>query len=74
MVQAKMEKWTELRRNGTSFNGALMNNKGFRNPSIMNKLIEFLELDEYGSNYPKEEYDPRGFPPESFLEELGGCW
>lgn len=68
--QAKMEKWTELRANGTIFNRALMNNKGFRNPSIMNKLIEFLDLDQYGTNYAPEDYDPRSFPPESYLEEL----
>lgn len=69
-LQAKMEKWTQLRNSGTSFNRALMNNAAFRNPGIMGKLIEFLDLDEYGSNYPKEEHDPRGFQPDSYLEEL----
>ncbi|KAI9033266.1 HCNGP-like protein-domain-containing protein [Hyaloraphidium curvatum] len=69
-LQAKMEKWTQLKREGTSFNKALMNNKAFRNPSIMNKLIEFLDLDQFGSNFPPDSFDPRGFGPESFLEEL----
>lgn len=37
----------------------------------MSKLIEFLELDEIGSNYLKEVYDPHGFPEDAFFDRIG---
>lgn len=48
-----------------------MKNKAFRNPHIYNKLVEFVELDEIGSNFDREVYDPYGFPPEAFADQLG---
>ena len=34
------------------YNTIIQSNKEFRNPSIYEKLINHLELDEMGSNYP----------------------
>lgn len=45
-------------------------NKNFRNPSIYEKLVSFLDIDELGSNFPPEIFDPHKWGPESFYEEL----
>lgn len=52
-LQSKIEKWTELKNEGLTFNNRLENTHAFRNPSIMSKMISFLELDPYASNMRK---------------------
>jgi len=44
--------------------------KEFRNPSIYEKLIQFCEIDETGTNLPKELYDGHLFGKESYYDEL----
>jgi hypothetical protein len=60
LVQAKIEHFLWLRESGTRFNEHLQHSKAFRNPHIYEKLVEFVELDEYSSNFPKEQFDPHG--------------
>lgn len=40
-------------------NKLIQERKEFRNPSIYEKLIEFCEIDEFGTNYPLDVYDPK---------------
>ena len=43
--------------------------------SIYEKLIEFCGIDEKGTNYPPELYDPSIWGKESFYDCLGMlCW
>lgn len=44
--------------------------KEFRNPSIYDKLIQFCNINELGTNFPPEIYDASIYGPESFYEEL----
>lgn len=44
--------------------------KDFRNPSIYDKLIQFCDINELGTNFPPEIYDVSIYGPESFYEEL----
>merc|ERR1719499_150802 len=55
---------------GYDMNKYIQNNKAFRNPSIYEKLIQFCEIDEHGTNLPKELYDGHLFGPESYYDEL----
>lgn len=55
---------------GYDMNSFIQNNKAFRNPSIYEKLIQFCEIDEHGTNLPKELYDGHLFGPESYYDEL----
>ncbi|KAI8853344.1 HCNGP-like protein-domain-containing protein [Chytridium lagenaria] len=69
-LQARIVKYTELRRQGTVFNNNLAKTHSFANPAIMSKLIEYLGLEEYGSNYDKSQFDPGGFPVEQYYDEI----
>src|SRR3954471_15701164 len=69
-MQAKVDQFHALRADGTHFNIHLYKSKAFRNPHIYAKLVEFVDLDEIGSNFPKETFDPHGFPPETYADEL----
>jgi hypothetical protein len=60
-LQTKIQKWTELKQQGISFNSRLLNTPAFLNPSITQKMIDFLEFTEYGSNYNVSIFDPMHF-------------
>jgi hypothetical protein len=70
-AQAKISGFYELRQKGVRFNDSLLKNKAFRNPHIYAKLVEFVELDEIGSNLDKSVFDPHGFPREAYADKLG---
>ena len=40
------------------------------NPSILDKVIDEYNLDEIGSNYPKEIYNPHAKESGDFFEEI----
>jgi hypothetical protein len=55
----------------TPWNMRLINEeKDYNNPLILEKIIDFYDIDEIGSNYPKEMYNPHEKHPEDFFEEV----
>lgn len=44
--------------------------KDYGNPLVIEKMVEEWDLDEIGSNYPKNVYNPQGKEPTDFYEEL----
>ncbi|CAG8655486.1 16090_t:CDS:2, partial [Dentiscutata erythropus] len=70
ILQEKIVHFHSLSKKGVHFNENLLKNKAFRNPHIYNKLVEFVELDEIGSNFDREIFDPYGFPSEAFADQL----
>jgi len=70
-LQEKIEKmWRRKKDDRVDFNYMIQNKKAFRNPSIYEKLIEHLNIDELGTNFPPELYDGHLFGKESYYEEL----
>ncbi|XP_070566376.1 SAP30-binding protein-like isoform X2 [Ptychodera flava] len=57
-------------KKGFDLNGMIQKRKDFRNPSIYEKLISFLQIDEMGTNYPSDMFDPHSWPEESYYEAL----
>jgi len=55
---------------GYDMNAVIQNRKAFRNPSIYEKLIQYCDIDETGTNLPKELYDGHLFGKESAYDEL----
>ncbi|KAI8910502.1 HCNGP-like protein-domain-containing protein [Entophlyctis helioformis] len=66
----RLGRFRDLRSRGVYLNDRLVHTHAFRNPAIMSKLIEYLQLDEAGSNFPKATFDPAGLPAEAFYDEL----
>lgn len=69
------EKIKKLHEKGKSSAGCFMNKfiedrKDFRNPSIYEKLVQFCGINELGTNYPPEIYDPLMWGKESYYEVL----
>lgn len=55
---------------GLDMNSVIQRRKDFRNPSIYEKLIQFCSINEFGTNYAPQTYDPFRWGKESYYEEL----
>ncbi|XP_063701174.1 SAP30-binding protein [Culicoides brevitarsis] len=70
-LQEKIAKsYEKMKTNNLDMNKIIQERKEFRNPSIYEKLISFCDINELGTNYPPEIYDPSHFGKESYYEEL----
>ncbi|NXS03084.1 S30BP protein, partial [Oxylabes madagascariensis] len=68
----KIQKLYERKvKEGMDMNYIIQRKKEFRNPSIYEKLIQFCSIDELGTNYPKDMFDPHGWSEDSYYEALG---
>lgn len=57
--QEKINKMYEkMQTQNMNMNKLIQERKEFRNPSIYEKLIQYCDIDELGTNYPPEIYDP----------------
>uniref|UniRef100_A0A8D2ZQI0 SAP30 binding protein n=1 Tax=Scophthalmus maximus TaxID=52904 RepID=A0A8D2ZQI0_SCOMX len=71
-LQEKIHKLYERKLHGDfDTNNHIQKKKEFRNPSIYEKLIQFCSIDELGTNYPKDMFDPHGWSEDSYYEALG---
>lgn len=58
-LQEKITKtYEKMRTHNMDMNKLIQERKEFRNPSIYEKLIQFCAINELGTNYPPELYDP----------------
>lgn len=55
---------------GVDLNSSLQRRKDLRNPSIYEKLVQFCNLDELGTNYPEHLYNPKECTEDSFYDNL----
>uniref|UniRef100_UPI003AB0DAFB SAP30-binding protein isoform X3 n=1 Tax=Centroberyx gerrardi TaxID=166262 RepID=UPI003AB0DAFB len=70
-LQEKIYKLYERKLHGDfDTNSHIQKKKEFRNPSIYEKLIQFCDIDELGTNYPKDMFDPHGWSEDSYYEAL----
>jgi hypothetical protein len=62
-----------LKKQGVHFNEKLAKSPALKNPSMLQKLMDFADIDEagqYATTLPKELWDPKGFPEWAYKEEL----
>lgn len=74
LLQAKLAQFHTLKRdpvNPKHFNDSLMSNRSFRNPHLYAKLVEFVDVDERTTNFPKDIWDPWDIKEEWFADRIG---
>ena len=49
---------------GRSLNNQLKAERGYRNPSFLQKMVDHHEIDQYGSGFPKDIFDPNSLNQE----------
>ena len=68
-TQRKISKFIQYAKSsGKTFNSNLISKKDFGNPHLLSKVVKHLGIDEMGSNFPKDKFDPKGYPEEAFYE------
>lgn len=69
----KFRHFLELKKQGVHFNEKLAKSSALKNPSLMQKLMDFADIDEagqYATTLPKDLWNPDGFPEYAYKEEL----
>lgn len=69
-LQEKVAKMMAKKNSGMNVNDYVQKKKEFRNPSIYEKLVSFIGIDEHGTNFPRHLYDPTIWGPESYYDSL----
>ncbi|KAF8961762.1 HCNGP-like protein-domain-containing protein [Flammula alnicola] len=72
-LQAKLTQFSTLKHdpvNPKHFNDSLMSNRSFRNPHLYTKLVEFVDVDERTTNFPKDMWDPHDVKPDWFADQI----
>lgn len=72
-TNAKFKHFLELKKQGVHFNEKLSKSSAVKNPSLMQKLMGFADIEEagqYSTTLPKELWDPSLFPQSVYKEEL----
>ncbi|NWT21100.1 S30BP protein, partial [Vireo altiloquus] len=70
-LQNKIQKLYEMKmKEGIDMNYMIQRKKEFHNPSLYEKLIQFCSIDEIGTNYPKDMFDPHSWSEDSYYEAL----
>ncbi|KAL1523206.1 hypothetical protein AB1Y20_018158 [Prymnesium parvum] len=67
---SKFLQLVEKTKAGYSVNEHIRNAKAFRNPDILEKLVNFFEVREFGTNYPASLYDPSELTKEEHYDRL----
>jgi hypothetical protein len=69
----KFQQFLDLKKKGVHFNSKLENSSALKNPSLMDKLMAFVEMEgvrQYDTTLPAELWDPSSFPEWAYREPL----
>lgn len=72
-IETKLTQFHDLKRdpiNPKHFNDSLMSNRSFRNPHLYAKLVEFVDVDERTTNFPRDIWDPHDMREEWFANRI----
>ncbi|XP_020599623.1 uncharacterized protein LOC110039024 [Phalaenopsis equestris] len=69
-LQEKINKFLAYKRAGKSFNVDLRNRKDYRNPNFLQHAVSYQDIDEIGTCFSKEVFDPHGYDKSDYYDEI----
>ncbi|XVE88221.1 hypothetical protein DITRI_Ditri19aG0051500 [Diplodiscus trichospermus] len=69
-LQRKIDKFLNLKRTGKSFNAEVRNRKDYRNPDFLLHAVRYQDIDQIGSCFIKDVFDPHGYDKSDFYDEI----
>ncbi|XP_057860494.1 uncharacterized protein LOC131069151 isoform X2 [Cryptomeria japonica] len=69
-LRNKINRYLMLKNAGRSFNEELRNSKGYRNPDFLQRAVKYQEIDQIGSCFRKDMFDPHGYDPSDYYDAL----
>ncbi|KAK8948426.1 hypothetical protein KSP39_PZI005479 [Platanthera zijinensis] len=70
-LQEKINKFLTYKKAGKSFNADLRNRKDYRNPNFLQHAVSYQDIDEIGTCFSKEVFDPHGYDKCDYYDEMG---
>lgn len=71
LLQRKIDKFLGLKRIGKSFNAEVRNRKDYRNPDFLLHAVRYQDIDQIGSCFSKDVFDPHGYDKSDYYDEIG---
>lgn len=70
-LQEKIMKFLALKKTtGRSFNAEVRNRKEYRNPDFLLHAVTYQDIDQIGSCFSKDVFDPHGYEKSDFYDEI----
>ncbi|GLC34991.1 hypothetical protein PLESTB_001186500 [Pleodorina starrii] len=70
-LQARFAQYLDkLRTKGISLTDQISHRKAFRNPDFLQKLVDHFHVQEHGSAFPPDVFDPESLPTEDTIDQL----
>ncbi|CAH8389548.1 unnamed protein product [Eruca vesicaria subsp. sativa] len=69
-LQRKIDKFLSLKKMGKSFNNEVRNRKEYRNPDFLLHAVSYQDIDQTGSCFSKDVFDPNGYDPSDFCDAI----
>ncbi|GFP89615.1 sap30-binding protein [Phtheirospermum japonicum] len=69
-LQVRIIKFLVLKTTGRSFNSEVRKKKEYRNPDFLLHAVTYQAIDQIGSCFPKDVFDPHGYAESDFYDEL----
>ncbi|EFH67058.1 transcriptional regulator family protein [Arabidopsis lyrata subsp. lyrata] len=69
-LQRKIDKFLSLKKMGKSFNSEVRNRKEYRNPDFLLHAVSYQDIDQIGSCFSKDVFDPYGYDPSDFCDAI----
>nr|KYP70271.1 SAP30-binding protein [Cajanus cajan] len=69
-LQRKINKFLEYKKAGKSFNAEVRNRKDYRNPDFLLHAVRYQDIDQTGSCFSKDVFDPHGYDPSDFYDGI----
>ncbi|WRX27705.1 SAP30-binding protein - like 1 [Theobroma cacao] len=70
LLQRKIDKFLLLKRAGKSFNAEVRNRKDYRNPDFLLHAVRYQDIDQIGSCFSKDVFDPHGYDKSDYYDEI----
>ncbi|CAL5408975.1 unnamed protein product [Camellia sinensis] len=70
-LQEKINKFLYLKRLGKSYNAEVRNKKEYRNPNFLLHAVTYQDIDQIGSCFSKDVFDPHGYDKSDYYDEIG---
>ncbi|KAK4859101.1 hypothetical protein QYF36_026864 [Acer negundo] len=69
-LQRKIDKFLGLKKIGKSFNAEVRNRKDYRNPDFLLHAVRYQDIDQIGSCFSKDVFDPHGYDQSDYYDEI----
>ncbi|XP_010686219.2 uncharacterized protein LOC104900498 isoform X2 [Beta vulgaris subsp. vulgaris] len=69
-LQEKINKFLAYKRQGKSFNVEVRNRKDYRNPDFLRHAVRYQDIDEIGSCFSKDVFDPHGYDESDYFDAI----